>query len=147
MFVSAIHQPRISHRSTNIPSLLNFPPTSQSHPSLLDCHRTPGRAPYVIQQLTISYINIVMYMFQCYSLISSHPILLPLYPRVCCLCLSLYSCPANRFISTIFLDSIYICLNIRYLFFSFWLISFCMASSSFIHITRTDSNVFLFMAE
>ena len=31
-----------------------------------------------------------------------------------------YSCPADDFISTIFLDSIYMCVNIQYLFFSFW---------------------------
>ena len=29
-----------------------------------------------------------------------------------------YSCPANGFISTVFLDSIYMCANIQYLFFS-----------------------------
>ena len=38
-----------------------------------------------------------------------------LCPQVCSLCLGLYSCSANRFISTIFLDSIYICINILYL--------------------------------
>ena len=32
----------------------------------------------------------------------------PVCPKVCSLCLHLYSCPANWFISTIFLDSIYI---------------------------------------
>ena len=49
-----------------------------------------------------------MYMFQCYSLSLSHPLLLPLCLQVCSLCQHLYSCPANRFINTIFfLDSIY----------------------------------------
>ena len=38
-----------------------------------------------------------------------------LCPQVCSLCLGLCSCSANRFISTIFLDSIYICINILYL--------------------------------
>ena len=58
----------------------------------------------------------------------------------------LYSCPANRFISTIFLDSVY-AHNIRNLFFSFWLTSFCVTGSVFIHLTRTDSNAFLYMDE
>ena len=46
-------------------------------------------------------------MFQCYSLDSSHHLLPPLCPQVCSLCLRLPCCPAKRFISTIFLDSIY----------------------------------------
>ena len=48
-------------------------------------------------------------MLQCYSFGSSHPYPL-LCPQVCgllYLCLCLYSCPANRFISVIFLDSVY----------------------------------------
>ena len=35
-----------------------------------------------------------------------------------------YSFPVNRFISTIFLDSAYICISIGCLFFCFWLTSF-----------------------
>ena len=47
-------------------------------------------------------------MFQCYSVNSSHPLLPLPFPQVCSLCLHLYSCSTNRFIITIFLDSIYI---------------------------------------
>ena len=47
-------------------------------------------------------------MFQCYSLNSSHPLLPQLCPKTYSLYLYLYSCPVNRFISTIFLDSIYL---------------------------------------
>ena len=47
------------------------------------------------------------YICQCYFPSSSYPLLLPLCPQVCSLCLCLYSCPANSFVSTIFLDSIY----------------------------------------
>ena len=50
----------------------------------------------------------VMYMFSCYVLTSSHPFLRLLCPQVCFLCLRIYCCPVNRFIGTIFLDSIYI---------------------------------------
>ena len=39
------------------------------------------------------------------------------------------------------------CVNIQYLFFSFWLTSLCIIGSRFIHLIRTDSNVFLFVAE
>ena len=54
------------------------------------------------------------------------------------------SCPVNRFINTLFLDSIHMCVNIWYLFF--WLTSLCIRGSWFIYLTRTDSNLFLFMA-
>ena len=41
----------------------------------------------------------------------------------------------------------YICVNIQYLSFSFWLTSLCITGSMFIHLIRTDSDVLLFMAE
>ena len=41
----------------------------------------------------------------------------------------------------------YVCLSIWYLYFSFWLTSFCIIGSRFVHLIRTDSNVFLFMPE
>ena len=51
--------------------------------------------------------------------------LLPLLcPEVYSLCLGLCSCPANRFVSIIFLNSIYIHIYALYLFF--WLTSLCI---------------------
>ena len=50
-------------------------------------------------------------MFPCYSLNSSYPLLPPLCLLICSLCLHLYCCPANRFISTIFLDSMLLLLS------------------------------------
>ena len=38
----------------------------------------------------------------------------------------------------------YICISILYWCFSFWLTSLCIIGSSFIHLIRTDSNVFFF---
>ena len=55
-------------------------------------------------------LHMVMYMFSCYCLNSSHPFPPTLYPQVSSLCLYLYCCPANRFINTISLDSVYLCL-------------------------------------
>ena len=43
-----------------------------------------------------------------------------------------------------FLDNI---CTILYWCFSFWLTSLCIIGSSFIHLIRTDSNVFFLMAE
>ena len=41
----------------------------------------------------------------------------------------------------------YICVSILYWCFSFWLTSLCIIGFSFIHLNRTDSNVFFLMAE
>ena len=47
-------------------------------------------------------------------------------------------------IVTIFLNSIYICVNILYWCFNFWLTSLCIIGSSFIHLIKIDSNCILF---
>ena len=54
-----------------------------------------------------SISHIVIGMFQCYSLRSSHPWLLPQGPKECSLYLCLFCCLAYRVIITIFLNSIY----------------------------------------
>ena len=41
----------------------------------------------------------------------------------------------------------YICINILYWCFSFWLTSLYIIGSSFIHLLRTDSNVFFLITE
>ena len=56
----------------------------------------------------------VMDMFQCSSLNSSHRFLPQLCPQVCSLWLCLYCCPTDRFLSTtIFLDQLQLIVNIR----------------------------------
>ena len=54
-----------------------------------------------------SVLHMVIYMFQCYSLISSHPRLLPYRPKVFSLYLCLFCCLAYRVVIPIFLNSIY----------------------------------------
>ena len=54
-----------------------------------------------------SISHMAIYMFQCYSLKSSHPWLLPQSPKVCSLYLCLFCCLEYRVILTIFLNSIY----------------------------------------
>ena len=73
-----------------------------------------------------------VYICQCHFLNSSHPLLPLLCPQANSLHLYLHSFPANRSISTISLDSIYI-FTVQYLFFSFWLTSLCATGSRFIH--------------
>ena len=55
----------------------------------------------------ISYM--IVYMFQCHSPKSSHPLPLPQSPKVCSTHLCLFCCLAYRVIIAIFLNSIYMC--------------------------------------
>ena len=92
----------------------------------------------------ISYM--ILYMFQCHSPKSSHPRPLPQSPKDCSIHLCLFCCLTYR----VSLPSFYIsyrCVSILYWFFSFWLTSLCIIGSTFIHLIRTDSNVFFLMAE
>ena len=52
---------------------------------------------------------LIIYMFWCYSLETSHPRLLPQSPKVSSVHLCLFFCFAYRVIITIFLNSIYMC--------------------------------------
>jgi len=87
------------------PSLLNLPQPPASH---LSRSSHWADLPVLYNSFPLTILPMVMYMFQCYSLICPTLSLLPLLcPQIYSLCLCLYSCLANRFISTIFLDSIY----------------------------------------
>ena len=88
-----------------------------------------------------------MYICQCYSLSSSHPLFPVLCPQVCSLCTCSHCHTANRFISTVFLDSI--CMHYyMILFFSFWHTSLCIKSSRFItSLELTQTFFFFLMAE
>ena len=79
------------------------------HPILLDCPRalTSGALLHALNLHWSSVLHMLMYMFQCYSLKSSHLCLLPLSPKVCSLHLCRLCCPACRIISPVFLNSIY----------------------------------------
>ena len=64
-----------------------------------------------------SISHMVMYMFQCNSLKSSHPHLVSQSPKVCSLHLCLFCCLAYRVIVTIFLNSISIYQYLLLVFF------------------------------
>ena len=53
--------------------------------------------------------HMIIYMFQCHSPKSSHPLPLPQSPKDCSTHLCLFCCLAYRVIVTIFLNSIYMC--------------------------------------
>ena len=126
----------ISYNYTHIPS----PGASLSPTSHLSMSSTEKNWPTcVIEQLPLAVSHMIVYIFHCFFPCSSHPLLPPLRPRVCCLCVSLYSWPADMFFSTIFLGFIYMH-YICYYFFSFCLTSFCITGSRFIHLILADSN-------
>ena len=90
--------------------------------------------------------HMIIYMFQCHSPKSSSPRPLPQSPKDYSIHLCLFCCLAYRDIVTVFLNSIYMC-YILYWCFSLWLTTFCIVGSSFIHLIRTDLNVFFLMAK
>ena len=83
----------------------HFPP----HPIPLGHPSAPGLSTlsHVSNLDWWSVSHMVIYMFQCYSLKSSHPHLLPQSPKVYFLHLCLFCYLAYRVIVTIFLNSIY----------------------------------------
>ena len=127
------------------PSWTPIPPPTPHHPSGSSLCTSPKHPALNIDWWFVSYM--IIYMFQCHSPKSSHPLPLPQSPKVRPTHLCLFCCLSYRVIITIFLNSICICISILYWCFSFWLTSLCVISSSFIHLIRTDSNVFLLMAE
>ena len=86
------------------PHILNTPHRLPPHPIHL------GYTSALFNALNLDWLSVshmVIYMFQCYSLKSSHLHLLPQSPKVCFLYLCLVCCLASRVIITIFLNSIY----------------------------------------
>ena len=93
----------ISHRYTNVSSL----PSPTSSPPL-GCQSTWLSSPWhTASSYWLSIPCILMYKFPYHSLLSPHPVLPTLCPQACSLYLRFHCCLANRFISTIFPDSIY----------------------------------------
>ena len=100
----------ISHGCTCVPH-----PEPRSH---LPSHPIPQDHPSAPALSTLSHAlnldwqsssHMVIYMFQCYSLKSSHLCRLPQSPKVCSLHLCFFCCFTYRVIITIFLNSIYMC--------------------------------------
>ena len=100
----------IHHRYTRVPH-----PEIPSHlpPHTITLGRPNAPAPSILYPALnldwwfISYL--ILYMFQCHSPKSSHPLPLPQSPKDCSIHLCLFCCLACRVIVIIFLNSIYIC--------------------------------------
>ena len=88
----------INHRHTCVPSLPNPLPISLCLQVVTE-RQLWGALHHTSNSHWLSVLYMVMYVFQGYSLESSHT--LPLCPKVCSLCLCLLYCPAHRIISTV----------------------------------------------
>ena len=79
------------------------------YPIPLGCPRASALSAllHTLNSHSSSILHLVIYMFQCYSLKSSHSHLLPHSPKVCSLHQCLFCCLAYRIVITIFLNSIY----------------------------------------
>ena len=76
------------------------------HSTPLGHHRAPGWAPCIIRQLPTGCLFYIRYCICFHAALNScRTLLTQLCLQLCCSCLSLHCCPANRFISIIFLDS------------------------------------------
>ena len=93
----------VPHRTCEPSSHLPPHPISQGYPSV------PGLSTlsHALNLDWRSVSHMIIYMFQCYSLKSFHPLLLPQSPKHCSIHLCLFCCLAYSVIVTIFLNPIY----------------------------------------
>ena len=99
----------IRHGCTWVP---NPEPPSHLPPHTISLGHSSAPAPSILYPasnqdwLFISYM--ILYMFQCHSPKSFHPLPVPQSPKVCFIHLCLFCCLTYRVIITIFLNSIYV---------------------------------------
>ena len=88
-------------------------PPSHLPPHTISLSHPSAPAPSILYPASnldwrfISYM--ILYMFQCHSPKSAHPLPLPQSPKDCSIHLCLFCCLAYRVIVIIFLNSIYMC--------------------------------------
>ena len=99
----------IRHKYTYAPSLLNLTPTSAPFcPSRFSQSTSLSSLHNTVNSHYLSVLYTAVYMFPCHSVNLPHPFLSPLCLQVYSLCLHLHDYPVNSFLSTTFLDSIYV---------------------------------------
>ena len=82
-----------------------LPPPSPQHPSGSSQCTSPRHHALNLAWQLVSYM--ILYIFQCHSPKSSHPLPLPQSPKDCSIHLCLFCCLTYSVIVTIFLNSIY----------------------------------------
>ena len=139
MIVSAIPQ----HESVigeHMPLPPEIPSHISPHSTPIGCKRAPGLSSlsHIANPHLLTIVPMVKYMFQCYSPNSSQPLFPQLCPQVSSLCLNLHCCPADRFISAIFLYSIYIHMLIYDICFSLSDLLLFLTYSTFLFLTYSS---------
>ena len=81
---------------------LESPFPAPSHPYRSSQSTWLSSLGYTANSHQLAILHMITYTVQCYSFNLSHLLLPLLCPQVHSRCLRLYSCPANRFIRTIF---------------------------------------------
>ena len=84
-----------------------FPPLTPCHLSGSSPCTSPKHSVSCIKHRLALRFYMIVYMFQCHSPKSSHPLPVPQSPKDCSIHLCLFCCLAYRVIVTIFLNSIY----------------------------------------
>ena len=105
----------IIYRCIYVPSFLNFCP--MSHPFRLSQSTGLSSLHHIANPQWLYILYMVMYMFQCYTFnLSLLSFLHCVHKSVLYVCVSSHCFLANRFISTVFLDSIYVYWNTTFVF-------------------------------
>ena len=105
--IFAIHQHELAIDAHVTPPSPELSSSLPPHSILPGCHRALalGALHHTSNSHWLSILHMVMYVFQFYSLTSSHPLLLPLCTKVCSLHLFPLCYPTHKISSTIFLGS------------------------------------------
>ena len=134
--------------SVHVSPILNPPPTSLLIPSLWVIPMHQPQASCIIHW-TWTGNSFHIWYFTCFNAVLPYHPALALSHRVqktvLYICVSFAVSHTGLSLSPFYIP--YICIIILYWCFSFWLTSLCIIGSSFIHLIRTDSNVFFLMAD
>ena len=132
----------ICHRYTYVP---HPEPTSLLPPHTIPLSHPSAPAPSIqyralnLDWRLVSYM--VLYMFQCHSPKSSHPLPLPQSPKDCSIHQCLFCCIQGYcyHLSKFHIYALVYCIGV-------FLSGLLHSGSSFIHLIRTNSSVFFLMA-
>ena len=145
MLVYGIQQCESASVYISPPSGASLPPHHSTPPlQLITEHQV--ELPVLYSSFPLAVSHMVMYIFNatlsvCSALSFSHCVCKSIL-SVCVSSLALQVCSS---ISSLLIP--WLCFNIQYLVFSFWLTSCCTTSCRFVYLSSTDSNLFLFMTE
>ena len=128
------------------PSWSPLPPPSPYHPSGSSQCTSPKLPLSCIEPgLAIHFLYDIIHVSMPFSQIIPPSLSHRVQKTVLYICVSFAVSHTGLSLPSFYIP--YICVSILYWCFSFWLTSLCIIGSSFIHLIRTDSNVFFLMAE